>query len=88
MNTICLQFFTVEMVLSMHGFPLLSSNFPYYHISTVQGFKLIGYFPGEYIADPWNKFDAFVITLSWAAIAAEASGAAGPCHAYTLYVTG
>ena len=54
MNSVCLIFFTVEMV-----------------------FKLIGYFPVKYISDPWNKFDAFVIILSWAAIAAEASGAAG-----------
>eukprot|EP01048_Picozoa_sp_COSAG05_P009156 COSAG05_NODE_733_length_7644_cov_43.682704_6_plen_734_part_00 len=44
---------------------------------TVEMFlKLIAYFPREYIADGWNKFDAFVISLSWGAIAAEASGAA------------
>jgi hypothetical protein len=31
-------------------------------------FKLIAYFPIKYWADPWSKFDATVITLSWAAI--------------------
>ena len=33
-----------------------------------QAFKLIGYFPIKYIKDPWSKFDAVVVSLSWAAI--------------------
>jgi hypothetical protein len=30
-------------------------------------FKLIGYFPVKYWKDPWSKFDAIVIALSWTA---------------------
>jgi hypothetical protein len=36
---------------------------------TVEMFiKLIGYFPKKYISEGWNRFDATVIILSWAAI--------------------
>ncbi len=38
-------------------------------------FKLIGYFPREYISDPWHKFDAVVIVLSWAGILFNMGGA-------------
>ena len=31
-------------------------------------FKLIAYLPPKYWKDPWSKFDAIVITFSWAAI--------------------
>eukprot|EP01052_Picozoa_sp_SAG31_P010413 SAG31_NODE_570_length_14016_cov_10.573543_4_plen_2093_part_00 len=43
---------------------------------TVEMFiKLIGYYPREYISDPWHKFDAVVITLSWAGILFNLGGA-------------
>ena len=38
-------------------------------------FKLIGYFPREYIKDPWHKFDSVVILLSWAGIIFNMGGA-------------
>ena len=39
-----------------------------YFFTIEMGFKLIGYFPIKYIADPWSKFDFVVVGLSWAAI--------------------
>eukprot|EP01043_Picozoa_sp_COSAG02_P015294 COSAG02_NODE_649_length_18914_cov_30.645868_1_plen_1639_part_10 len=38
-------------------------------------FKLIAYFPVKYLSDPWSKFDVVVISLSWAAVIFEVSGA-------------
>ena len=43
---------------------------------TVEMFlKIIAYMPIKYLADPWSKFDVVVISLSWAAIIFEVSGA-------------
>lgn len=39
-------------------------------------FKLLAYFPMRYARDPWNKFDATVIILSWLALIFDLTGAA------------
>eukprot|EP01048_Picozoa_sp_COSAG05_P006388 COSAG05_NODE_412_length_10089_cov_13.887287_5_plen_990_part_00 len=38
-------------------------------------FKLIAYFPIKYWKEPWNKFDAIVIALSWGALVFDLTGA-------------
>jgi hypothetical protein len=38
-------------------------------------FKIIAYFPKEYIADGWNKFDFIVVNLSVAGLVFQMGGA-------------
>lgn len=51
------------------------NGFCLYFFTVEMAFKLIAYFPAKYWKEPWNKFDAIVITLSWLAIILELNGA-------------